>query len=290
MSKRSSFLVRVFHVSMLAVAAAGLLEAQTQGSCNFTMYHPKGQPYSELSTGAINNFGTVVGGLNASYTTYTIKAFVRYKDGSMSFFSVPKAIDTELLGRNKYGTSVGIYSFDFNKYSGLIYTSGSYATLNYPGSPSTELRGINKWNTIIGNEEYDSKTHARWGFKYQHGKFTLIRVPGSVQTVATGLNDNGTIVGIYQTGSAQTGNWSGFILKDGKFQTLKYPYLPGAINNLGVIVDIFNNIHYPNGKKILVYVDGSENTWISGINDQNVITGGTQSGSFSFQGFVATCQ
>ncbi len=288
MTTKSFSLVRVFQVSVLITATAGLLNAQTEGNCNLTMYPEGNNFFSDLYTGAINNFGTAVGGLNPSYSSSTIKAFVRYKDGSMSFFAVPKAVQTIFLGRNKYGTSVGFYSFAFdNKDKGLIYKTGSYATLNYPGSPSTVLTQINKWNTIIGNEE-DPQTQGTWGFIYQHGKFRQIRVPGSVETVASGLNDNGTIVGQYQTGNIQTGSWSGFIFKNGKFKTLNY--LPVDINNLGAIIDSYNTIHYPDGKQVHVSISGSAYSWISGINDQNVIAGGVAFGSFEFQGFVGTCQ
>jgi hypothetical protein len=168
---------------------------------------------------------------------------------------------------------------------GLIYTSKSFATLNYPGSPSTALTGINKANTIVGNETDPATTHVR-GFKYQNGKFTPIKYPGSLQTTTTGINDNGVIVGGYENGSSEN-PWKGYILQNGTFKS--FNYIPNDINNSGTIVS-GSRIYYPNGTVKVVYVPGSANTFVNGINDLGIITGGASWGTNEFKGFTAKCK
>jgi hypothetical protein len=151
--------------------------------------------------------------------------------------------------------------------------------VNYPGSPSTALNGINKSNTIVG-DELDPTTKGEFGFKYQNGNFTKIKYPGSLQTTATSINDNGVIGGGYENGSFEN-PWNGYILQNGKFKSLSY--IPSDINNARTIV-AGNRIYYANGTVKVVYVPGSANTFVNGINDLGIVTGGASWGTFEFKG------
>jgi hypothetical protein len=286
----SSFLSQVCGLAVLAFSVAASLQAQTQANCTFTYFDPpSGYIYGFYPNG-INHYNTVVGGVFGPNQN-TEKAFIRYSGGGMSLFGFPNATWTYLNRRNVYGTSVGAYGASSAApppglgSHGLIYTSKSYATLNYPGSPSTALTGINKSNTIVGNETDPTTKHVR-GFKYVNGKFTQIKYPGSVQTTVTGINDNGVIVGGYEDGSSEN-PWNGYILQNGTFKSLKY--IPNDINNSGTIVS-GSQIHYANGTVKTVYVPGSANTFVNGINDLGIITGGASWGTFEFKGFTATCK
>jgi hypothetical protein len=286
----SLFFIQAYGCVLLVLVISGGLHAQTQANCTFTYFNPpSGYIYGFYPNG-INHYSTVVGGVFGPNQN-TEKAFIRYSGGGMSLFGVSKATWTYLNRRNLYGTSVGAYGAGtastppgFGS-KGLIYTSKSYAIVNYPGSPSTALSGINKANIIVGNETDPTTTHVR-GFKYQNGKFTQIKYPGSVQTTTTGINDNGVIVGGYENGSSEN-PWNGYILQNGTFKSLKY--IPNDINNAGTIVS-GNQIHYANGTVKIVYVPGSANTFVNGINDLGIITGGASWGTFEFKGFIATCK
>jgi hypothetical protein len=268
------------------------LRAQTPASCTFTQFNaPNGDIYGFYPNG-INHYGVVVGGVFPTQSSE--KAFIRYPDGKLSLFAVPGAAWTVLNRRNLYGVSVGAYGSASASVppgsgsNGLMLTSGSRATLNYPKSPSTTLNGINKWNAIVGTA-LDANTKMQFGFKYKNGTFTRIQFPGAVQTTATAINNYGVIVGSYQMGSASN-PWAGYILQNGTFKTLKSPpgYVPGDINNSGVIVE-GNLIRYPDGTVKLVYVPGTAGTSISSINDLGIITGGTTTGTFRFGGYTAKC-
>lgn len=283
--------------SLLAFVVSGVAQGQTQANCSFTVFDPpSGYIYGFFPTG-INHYTTVVGGVWGP-SQNTEKAFIRYSDGSMRLFAVPKSTWTMLNRRNLSGTSVGAYGFGSGSQppsgtvsNGLIYTSSSFAKLNYPGSPSTELNGINKWNTIVGTAVGSGEaggTNAMFGFKYQNGKFSPIRYPGATQTTITGINDNGVIVGGYQKANAQ---WSGFILEGGTFKTVNLSpgYVPSDINNEGEIVS-GNEILYPDGKLEIIDLPGSAGTSALGINDLGIITGEASYGTFEFKGFTATCK
>lgn len=268
-----------------------MLYSQTQANCSFTYFNPPANFIYGFYPNGINHYNTVVGGVFGPSQNIE-KTFIRFSGGTMTLFGVPNATWTVLSKRNIHGTSVGAYGSGTSSLppgsgaNGLILTAGSYTTLNYPVSPSTALSGINKYNTIVGTA-LDPKTKGTFGFKYANGIFSKIVYPGSVQTITTSINDNGVIVGGYEKGSFEN-PWSGFIRhKDGTFKSVSY--IPADISDTGIIVES-NRIHYPNGTVKVVYVPGSANTWIGGINDLGYITGGASFGTFEFQGYIAKCQ
>ena len=53
-----------------------------------------------------------------------------------------------------------------------------------------------------------------------HGRFISFDVPGAIDTEPTSLSPDGKIVGVY-TGS--DGHQHGFLLNNGKYQTIDYP-------------------------------------------------------------------
>jgi hypothetical protein len=261
------------------------LFGQSQGTCTFTLYDPPSGFIYGLSPGGINHWNTVVGGASGP-TQQMSKGYIRWANGEFTLFAVPNNAVTTFTDRNLNGTTVGLYAASITAPSnGLIYTSKSWATLNYPGSPSTSLTGINKWTTIIGNA-VDPKTGNSFGFKYQHGGFGKIQYPKATQTIVDGINDNGVIVGAYKmTGDT---NWSSFELQNGTFKKLNYTFPVVGINNSGVIVDS-SNVHFPDGRTTFVYVGGSVETAVTGINDAGIITGFAYWGTFEYKGFTATC-
>ena len=276
--------------ALLTVLISSSLHAQTQASCSFTYFKPPANYIYGFYPNGVNHYSTVVGGVFGPSQNVE-SAFIRQSNGKMSLYTVPGAAWTVLNRRNYYGTSVGAYgSASANQppgmgSNGFILTANSRATLNYPGALSTTLGGINKSTAIVGSA-VDAKTKGEFGFKYKQGTFTQIKYPGSVQTTANAINNYGVIVGGYEMGSFEN-PWQGYILKNGVFKSLKY--IPGDINNSGVIVES-NRIHYPDGTVKVVYVPGSANTWVSSINDLGIITGGASFGTFQFEGYTAKCQ
>lgn len=275
-------------VVLSSLSFTSLLFAQTQASCSFTTFNPPANDIYGFYPNGINHYNTVVGGVFGPNQNQE-QAYIRFSGGNVTLFQVPNSAWTFLTRRNLNGVSVGAYGSATASVPpatgsrGLMYTASSYSTLDYPGASGTTLTGINKWTTIVGTAVNSSK--ATFGFKYQHGTFTKIQYPGAAQTTITGINDNGVIVGTYQKSGSQTP--LGFVLQNGTFKSLNY--IPVDINNAGTIVE-GNQIHFANGTAKGVYYPGSANTFVGGINDLGVITGGISYGTFEFQGFTATCK
>ncbi|HZR66010.1 MAG TPA: hypothetical protein VFA85_12725 [Terriglobales bacterium] len=268
------------------------LHAQTPASCTFTYFNPP-PPDADygFSPNSINDNNTVVGEADGSNNYF--RGFIRKSGGAITQFKVPKSYQTTLRRINVHGTAVGGYGNTSSTnpppsvgFHGLIYTSSAYATLNYPGSNSTVLTGINHFNTIVGTANDPKNSGGTLGFKYLNGQFTAIRYPGAVQTTANAINDNGVIVGGYKKSSAPN-TWFGYIRqKDGTFKGLNY--YPNDINSNGTIVEN-NNIHFPDGTVKSVWVNGSVETALGGINNLGALTGFAYWGTFEYKGFIAKC-
>lgn len=287
-SYKSAGLLAIAISCFCLFSAASL--AQTQASCTFSYFNPPSGYIGGFYPDGINHYDTVVGAAYRDTGNYAT-SFIRYSDGSTTLFKVPNAAWTELHKRNLNGTSVGAYGSTSASVppngvgsKGLILTAGSYSTVNFPGAIGTSLNGINKWNTIVGSA-VDPNTKLTFAFRYQKGVFTKIAFPGSVQSTAYAINDNGIIVGSYQKGTT----WYGYTLKNGTNTFTSLNYLPIDINNSGAIVAAGSRIYYPDGSIKVVYVPGSANTYVQGINDLGILTGGASWGTLEFQGFTAVC-
>ena len=120
-----------------------------------------------------------------------------------------------------------------------------------------------------------------------NGVFTVIRDGSAANTVLTGINNSGQIVGYSDFG--------GFIYSEGLFSHVLGTRTPLGINDAGVIVGIdFSDIHglgftfsAADGFGFLNHPDGSNGTFLEGINNTGQITG-TYSAGRGARGFIAS--
>jgi hypothetical protein len=222
-----------FATGMAFLLASAIGSAQTTASCTYTTFQYPGAN-GTYATG-VNDYNTVVG--YASLNGKQI-GFIRWANGGFTKVDIG-SVRTELFGRNNKGVSVGSYA-DTNGGHAFILTSNGYQNVDYPGAFSTELFGINNYNSSVGDAR---TTNAQLGIKrWSNGGFKNIQYPNSTGTQLNGINDSGVVVGMHGA-DAGPNTMVAFALINGKFQQITDPKAD------------------------------SLSTWVSGINDNQVIVG-----------------
>jgi len=294
MSSCSALLCRIAIICLIVAAPVGAF-AQTQASCTFKVF----QLPSDLDQAyGVNDYGTVVGKALFPYPNPPEKGFIRYSNGSVSYYLPPNAADAWFTWRNNSGTSIGVYTAtNANTIAkGFMLNGSTFTSIVHPNAVwGTTLTGINKYNSIVG--WYLDANENPHGFKRSsNGSFrTLQYGAGVTDTIPNGINDYGTIVGWYN-------NTYGFIFHNDAWATLDWPKPTSGtelrgISNSGVIVGVSHDTQqgtsflYANGMFKVISVPNSFLTSVSGISPGGVIVGmtnlnGNQSG---WRGFTATC-
>src|SRR5260370_26333232 len=126
------------------------------------------------------------------------KGFIRYSNGTVSYFQAPNAQTTFFTARNNAGVTVGGYSLPSQVTpvpgAGLILIGSKFTSVKYPNAVDTGLFGINKYNTTVGvagDSNYQSHAFKR----YSDGSLVTLQYPGAQDTWPGAINDHGTIVG-----------------------------------------------------------------------------------------------
>jgi uncharacterized membrane protein len=192
--------------------------------------------------------------------------------------NVPGAKQTEPLGINNAGVTVGTYQDTSGVWHGYILKGKKVTTLDDPNGSNAIATNLpyNGMTPVIGVYTNNS-THMSMAFRYQNGKFTDIPGPkGAIASEAVGINDKEDIVGYYEDSSHV---WHGFLLKGKKYTTLDVPgaatsYADG-VNNQGHIVLFWfdsSGCHsslYKDKKYISIDVPGTKNPHANGINNED---------------------
>jgi probable HAF family extracellular repeat protein len=243
-----------------------------------------------------NDWGTTVGqAVLLVQGPIDTQGFIRYSDGSVSYYTLSGSPLTFFNARNNNGVTIG-GSFDISGRGQAFMLQGSNVTLiDDPRSTphSTQAWGINKYNSIVGSY-VDPITGASRGYKrYSNGSFVGLNYPGAQATNPKSINDSGAVVGTYTTAS---GVLHGFLYFNGKWATLDYELSPSAnltgISNAGVILG--SNFIYANGTfKLLPNVPNSTWTEFYSMSPAGLITGrafGFSADPNDSYGFTASCK
>jgi len=269
------------------VFAAVSVVAQTKAKCTFHLFKTPDIPLG------VNDYGTVVGAARA-----TSKGFIRYSNGTVSYFQAPNAQTTFFTARNNAGITVGGYSlpsqFTPLPGAGLILNGSKFTSVKYPNAVNTGLFGINKYNTTVGvagGSKYQSYAFKR----YSNGSLVTLQYPGAQDTWPRAINDRGTIVG--------TAAGHGFIYHSGTWAKVVFPQSPSVngtellgISNNNVIVGQAGSspptsFLYTNGVFKIILAPNSSNTQVQGISGNGLSTGiAFINGASTGSGFLATCQ
>lgn len=151
----------------------------------------------------INESGTVVGNWDTGYFdndgNFILTAYhgFIYKDGVMTQFDLPGAVDTVLAGINARGDLVGAYDTGITEPGhGFIYSKGKAVVFDVPNALQTQINAINANGQIVG--VYIDQANVEHGFVSNGAQITTIDFPGATLTSVWDINAAGQIVGNYQ--------------------------------------------------------------------------------------------
>jgi probable HAF family extracellular repeat protein len=152
-------------------------------------------------------FASVLLGLLASSALFAT-------DYRYTTIDVPNGSQTIARGINAHGDVIGSYTDSDGVGHDFLFHNGVFSTIVYPGNKEAAARALNARGDIVGSLADADGDH---GFLLRDGKITKIDFPGAVSTIAFGINNSGDITGQYTT---QSGAGFGFILRDGRFDTI----------------------------------------------------------------------
>jgi hypothetical protein len=175
----------------------------------------------------------------------------------MRTLDYPGAVETILLGINKWNTVVGYWGLgDFSQpYDGFqMLKNGTVTTIAAPGAMQTNPASISDGGVIVGwyVPRLAQPPFPDHGFVLANGVYKKVNYPNAQRTFLNDINSSGVIAGSWYNTS--NGNSGGFLYVNGRFK----------------------NVFGPEG----------ETTAIDGINDNGYVTGTISDG----RSFIAQCQ
>jgi probable HAF family extracellular repeat protein len=218
---------------------------------------------------------------NKGYWVNSPYSSTNFRDGNF-----PGSVQTQLIGVNASGQSVGFYVDAAGANHGFLRdTSGRYSTVDFPGTTSSpavnQLLGIN--NSGIATGFWNDKAGNSQGYLYniRTGQFILIKLPVKVTSViVTGVNNNGQAVGFFTVGKIT----HAFLWNKGAFRVLNLGNASNTqalgINDAGIVVGSFvdtaghtRGFVRSNAHLRVVDAPGSSSTVVNGLNNKGQIVG-----------------
>jgi hypothetical protein len=223
-------------------------------SGSVTTFNPGG-PGGSTQVTDINDGGTVVGIYLPTNTDPPSQAYLRAPDGTITTFTVPGSTTVYPWGINDLGEVTGSYSYDSgDQVGGFVRSPGGMIT-TFTYSAGIVPLAINLAGTTTG--WYGPPVGDFEGFVRQpDGTITPFSLPemGAIDTLFMGLNDAGFITGSYtvvESGSPVQG--------------------PGEY--------MYGFVRSPQGVLSSFEVPGATSTTAVAINNFNVVTGWSDSGT-----------
>lgn len=169
--------------------------------------------------------------------------------------NVPGSVQTQVIGVNDHGVTVGFWSGmnnadQANDNTGFYNAGGVTRSVRFPAAnnanpPVNQLLGVNNENQAAGF--YNDAQGNAHGYVYsiRSGRFEPVTVPGAASVTAAGINNRGDVAGFF---ASPAGTTEGFLRTGrGHVTTLAYP--------------------------------GSSMTQATGVNDLDEVVGNYEAGS-----------
>jgi hypothetical protein len=263
----------------IGLVVPGLLQASTY---NFTFVaNPNDTAFTQLL--GINNSSTIAGYWGDGMVVPN-HGFTLTLPNNFTPENFPGAAQTQVIGINTAGDTVGFYLDQQGVTHGFQRVGGVFSTIDAPGTAFNQLLGLNDngQNTGYSSTDPAGATLQR-AFVEKGGSFNYIDgfLPtGTLNNQATDINNEGVISGFYMTASVT----DGFLLNGTTLTTLRFPGSSFTqalgLNNEGQVVGdyvdgngvmhgfLFDGMNY-----FSIDPPGSTATTINGINDQGQIVG-----------------
>jgi hypothetical protein len=253
---------------------------------------------------AVNN-NEVVAGYYADTSNVT-HGFV-WQQGTLQIIDYPGALDTAFTGINNRGVLVGTYEDEnFATYT-VTYSlaDASWSVLpNVPGGwqEEFEIAGINDDGVVIGCAAEFGTLSWIWHPDSQTFSYFTAPAASEASTCAYGVNGKRNAVGTFSV--AYSSSQLLFLKDRDEFTSISLPsslqgtmFGPYGLNINDTIVGTYFTgsfttvsgfIRYRNGAFVVVNQPGTDQTYLTGINDFGVLVGDTyNSTTGAFPGFIA---
>ena len=271
-----------------AAATSAARSARTLPSTFRTVDDQADPTFNQLL--GINDGGRIAGyfgsGADAAHPNKGYQ--VRWDDNRFAFTNenVPGSAQTQVVGINDRGTTVG-FSVDANGVNaGFVRTGGRFIPVANPATTSApafnQLLGVN--NNGVAAGFYNDANGASHGYLYRIATrtFTAVQLPVPADSVvASGVNDRGDISGFYTVAKVT----HGFLLRGHHMTTLDFGAASNTqalgVNNhdqvVGSFVDKAGAMHgfvWHAGTPTQVDdPNGTGGTLVNGINNRGQIVG-----------------
>jgi hypothetical protein len=169
----------------------------------------------------INNQSQIAGYFGSGAAGHPNKGYVLSLGHFSSFTNenFPTGIQTQVIGINDTGVSVGFWSAEntksmANNNFGFYDWHGQFHSVNFPTRnmakpPVNQLLGVNDSDIAVGFYLGAQGNAHSYTYSIPGGWFHRIRIPGAVSTTASGINNRGDVAGFY---TGRGGVTRGFLL------------------------------------------------------------------------------
>lgn len=260
----------------------------------------------------INNEGTIAGYFGSGAAGHPNKGYVLrppYAQGNFANENFPGSAQTQVIGVNDRGVTVGFWANKAGANFGFYSVNGRFFNANFftgtPAKPPVDqLLGVNDHNVAVGFFTNASGLNRGYTYNISTKKFARVLVPGVAglgpSLTAAGINNAGDITGFYN----KTPTVVDAFLKthNGHFSTIAFP---GAsmteafgVNDFGEVVGQYtvgtgdaaatHGFTWLAGKFVTVdMAGGATATTINGINDERDLVGFFTDAKGNTDGFFA---
>ncbi len=288
-------MTRAFLLLGIAVPVFGMPALADPAYSFQTVIDPGDTAFTQLL--GINNSSTIAGYFGDG-TIVPNNGFTLVLPGSFTPENFPGAVQTQVVGINNSGETVGFWIDNAGVTHGFTDIGSTFTSVNDPLTTTvTQLLGVNDGGEAAGYwTDGAGNFHP---FTWVSGTFTPIAFSGLVSSQATDVNNAGDVTGFNMTTSTTS---DGFLDIGGVFTTLDFPgstftQALGLNNNgqvVGDYVDAGGAMHgfvynvAANGYQSIDDPNGIGTTAINGINDQGQVVGFYVDGNGNTDGFVGT--
>jgi hypothetical protein len=251
----------------------------------------------------INDCGNIVGyygsGTDRDHPNKGYSVNAPYNKHSFLDENYPHSAQTQVVGVNNRGTTVGFYvDHDGGNY-GFVHRGGTWERVSFPRTTSNpsfnQLLGINDHGIAAGFWNDDKGDSHGYLYNTANEHFTTIDLPLHADSVTvTGVNDHGKAVGFYKEGK----HTRGFISTEHSFKSLQLGDDSNTqvlgVNEDGDVVGSYVGGHGTthgfvrmDDKVRVIDAPGSTSTVVNGLNDKGQIVGFYQDYDKNTKGFTA---
>jgi hypothetical protein len=287
-------------------AVASAAAAPRIPTYSFSTHGDKADPTFNQLLG-INDKGQIAGyfGIGTSATVHPNRGYVvnpPYQQGDFKNENFPGAAQTQVIGINNSGTTVGFYADAAGDNFGFVLKGGIWTAVIDPNTGAgtvNQLLGCNNNGVAVGFYTDGNGNNHGYEFNFHTDTFSAVNVPGATSVTATGINAQGNVTGFYK--GPRSGGTRSFVRIGGQVRTFGAPTSGNTtafgINNSNEVVGAYvigrgaravthGFVRTAGSFRSIDDPNGIGTTLVNGINDNGVIVGFYTDSKGNTDGFV----